>query len=125
MMKRKILIGLSLFFGLVFVGAPQASAFDPFPDNICNRAGAGNSPACRDDGTETPIGVIGRIIQVMAIVTGVAAIIVIIIGGLQYILSSGDPSAISNAKNTILYAIIGLAVAASAQLLVRYFVTRI
>jgi hypothetical protein len=44
----------------------------------------------------------------------------IIIGGLKYITSSGDSNNITSAKNTILYAIIGLVVVALAQFIVKF-----
>lgn len=41
---------------------------------------------------------------------GIIAVLVIVIGGLLYVLSNGDPNNIQRAKNTILYAVIGLIV---------------
>lgn len=35
----------------------------------------------------------------------------IIIGGLRYVTSGGNPSSVTGAKNTIMYAIVGLVVA--------------
>ena len=56
---------------------------------------------------------------------GVIAVIMIIIGGLKYIISSGDSNNINSAKNTILYAIIGLVIVAFAQEVVRYVLTNV
>ena len=56
---------------------------------------------------------------------GIIAVIMIVVGGMRYTLSMGDPSGIQNAKNTILYAVIGLVVAilsfAIIQLVSTYF----
>lgn len=49
---------------------------------------------------------------------GALAAIFIAIGGLKYTLSSGDPQGIQQAKNTILYAVIGLIVALAAQFVI-------
>ena len=57
-------------------------------------------------------------------IVGVVAVIMIIIGGLKYITSSGDSNNVSSAKNTILYAIIGLVVVVLAQVIVRFVVTK-
>lgn len=59
-------------------------------------------------------------INVFSWVVGVAAVIMIIIGGLKYITSSGDSNNITSAKNTILYAIIGLVIVALAQFIVKF-----
>ena len=52
---------------------------------------------------------------------GVAAVVVIILGGLMYTTSAGDPGKAKKAKDTILYGIIGLVIAALAYTIV-YFV---
>ena len=46
----------------------------------------------------------------------------IIIGGFRYIISSGDSGQITSAKNTILYAIVGLVIVLFAQLIVRFVI---
>jgi hypothetical protein len=46
------------------------------------------------------------------------------VGGLKYITSQGDPNATATAKNTILYAAIGLVVVALAQVIVRFVIGR-
>jgi hypothetical protein len=49
----------------------------------------------------------------------------IIIGGLKYITSGGDSSNVTGAKNTILYAVVGLVVVAMAQFIVRFVLTKV
>lgn len=60
------------------------------------------------------------IINIVSVVVGIVAVIMIIFGGLKYITSGGDSSNVSAAKNTIIYAIIGLIVVALAQFVVRF-----
>lgn len=60
------------------------------------------------------------IINIISVVVGVVAVIMIVFGGLKYITSGGESSNVSSAKNTILYAIIGLVVVALAQFIVRF-----
>ena len=50
--------------------------------------------------------------------------IMIVIGGIKYTTSNGDASAVSGAKNTILYAVIGLLVAISAYAIVNFVVAK-
>ena len=57
-------------------------------------------------------------VDVFSIIVGVVSVIMIIIGGLKYITSNGDSSSISSAKNTILYAVIGLVIVVLAQAIV-------
>jgi hypothetical protein len=65
------------------------------------------------------------VINIFSLVVGVVAVIMIIIGGLKYITSGGDSGNITGAKNTILYAVIGLVVVALAQFVVRFVLTRV
>jgi hypothetical protein len=52
-------------------------------------------------------------------------VILIIVGGIQFVTSSGDPQATAGAKKTILYAVIGLLLITLAQSIVTFVVSRI
>ncbi len=64
--------------------------------------------------------IITLVINIFSLIVGVVSVIMIIIGGLKYITSGGDSGNITGAKNTILYAIIGLVVVALAQVVVKF-----
>lgn len=68
---------------------------------------------------------IATIINIFSLVVGAVAVIMIIVGGFKYITSGGDSSNISSAKNTILYAIVGLVIVAIAQAVVRFVLTEV
>ena len=72
---------------------------------------------CDDSGVTKAI---AAAVNIMSLIVGVAAIIMIISSGLKYITSGGDAQKIGNAKSTITYALVGLVVAALAQLLVHF-----
>ncbi len=71
--------------------------------------------AAQGTGTPTDLfgdaGIFTTIVNVLLFIVGALAVIMIIIGGLRYAISAGDAKAVSAAKNTILYAIVGLIVA--------------
>ena len=70
---------------------------------------------------ESPIkNLIATIVTILSWVVGVAAIIVIVIAGLKFITSGGDSNAIASAKSSLIYALVGLVVAAVAQFLVHF-----
>ncbi|HYH36178.1 MAG TPA: hypothetical protein VD706_01620, partial [Candidatus Saccharimonadales bacterium] len=60
------------------------------------------------------------VIQILSIIVGFASVVVIIYSGFKYITSGGEQGKVANAKSTLLYALAGLAVAALAQVLVRF-----
>ncbi len=64
-------------------------------------------------------------LQIVFALAGVVAVIVIILAGINYILSAGDPQKTAKAKDTILYALIGLAVALLANIIVTFVIGRV
>lgn len=71
--------------------------------------------AARGDNQPTELfgsgGVITTITNTLLFIVGALAVVMIIVGGLRYVVSGGNATAVSAAKNTILYAIVGLIIA--------------
>lgn len=67
---------------------------------------------------------IETVINVLLFVIAAVAVIMIILGGIKYVLSNGDSSQITSAKNTILYAVIGLVVALLSYAIVNFVVNQ-
>ncbi len=65
-------------------------------------------------------GTFSTITNVLLFIIGAIAVIMIIIGGMRYVLSGGDSNQITAAKNTILYAIVGIIVAILAYAVVNF-----
>lgn len=66
-----------------------------------------------------------NIINVFLLLAGLVAAIVLILGGIQYITSRGDEDATEKAKNTILYAVIGLIVIGLSAAIVNFVISAI
>lgn len=62
-------------------------------------------------------------LNLLSIIVGIAAVIMIIVAGLRYVTSGGKEEGVKTAKNTILYAIIGLVIVALAQIIVHFVLT--
>jgi hypothetical protein len=74
-----------------------------------------------DCGDSTPVNNLrNNVLEILAWVVGAAAIIFLVVGGIKYITAQGDPQQLQSAKNTILYAIIGLILATAAQAIVQF-----
>ena len=56
-------------------------------------------------------GILNKITNILLFVIGALSVIMLIIGGLRYVISGGNATAVTAAKNTILYAIVGLIIA--------------
>ena len=85
--------------------------------------------AARADGMPAelvgPEGVFTRITSIALYVIGAISVIMLIWGGLRYIISGGDSKKVTDAKNTILYAIIGLVFAVLAYAIVNFVLNSI
>lgn len=66
-----------------------------------------------------------NVVNVLLFALGMVAVIMIIIGGFRYVLSGGDSSSITAAKNTIFYAVIGLVVAVLAFAIVNFVLANV
>jgi len=64
------------------------------------------------------------IINIFSVIVGIIAVIMIIVAGFRYITSGGKQESVTGAKNTILYAIIGLIIVALAQVIVRFVLNK-
>lgn len=112
------------------VPAIASAASADIQNNLC---GAANSLQVSSDGgcagTSTGTDQINKfiteIVNVFSIIVGVVAVIMIIVGGFRYITSGGDSNNISSAKNTIIYAIIGLIIVALAQFIVQFVLNKV
>lgn len=83
---------------------------------------AGSKSNPNPDNLET---LIARVINIFSVIIGVVAVIMLIYGGFRYITSAGNDAGVQAAKNTIIYAIIGLVVVALAQVIVKFVLTNV
>ena len=81
--------------------------------------GETNSGSCDESGVNKTV---SAIIDILSFVVGIAAVVAMISGGFKYVTSGGDAGKVGNAKNTLIYALVGLAVAAIAQALVHFVI---
>jgi cytochrome bd-type quinol oxidase subunit 2 len=117
------IIALALAVPLAVPATVFAIDGDPnIQSSLCEGANlqVGTEGCDTADSTDKVNNLIALVINIFSLVVGVVAVIMIIIGGLKYITSSGDSNNITSAKNTILYAIIGLVVVALAQFIVKF-----
>lgn len=100
--------------------APVAYAVTCSSPQDCATQGVGTA----DTGSSnTSVGdIIKNIVNILLFIIGAVSVIMIVIGGLKYVVSNGDSSAVKGAKDTILYAVIGLVVALLAYAVVNWVI---
>ena len=67
-------------------------------------------------------GVFTTISNVMLFAVGAISVIMVVIGGLRYVISGGNSANITAAKNTVLYAVIGLVISILAYALINFVI---
>lgn len=122
---KNLLISSFVLMALLFSGAKivYSQSTDP-----CS--GISGSSFCEEKKTTEntifgPNGIGTRISQVLTVVAGLVSVISAILGGIQYITSSGDPQKVNRAKNTIIYASVGVVVALLAQAVVLFILSNL
>ena len=122
---KKIIAAIITVFAFASVPLTPVAAVDVF-DN-CSGAGS-DTTICKASRTDKLFGANGlwnRILNTFTYIIGAIAVLMIVIGGLRYVTSNCDPAQLTGAKNTILYAAVGLVLAAMANAIVNFVLTNI
>lgn len=80
---------------------------------------AGGGAGCNGNAFE---GFLKKVVNILIFIIGAISVIMIIVGGLRYVLSGGDQNSVKAGKDTILYAVIGLVVALMAYAIVNFVI---
>ena len=121
---KKLLI--RVFLPLVVCGALMgfgvANATGAFATTLSEGAQAARCDGCPEN-LFGDTGVFKQVTNIVLYIVGVIAVIMLIIGGIKYVVSGGDAKKVTDAKNTVLYAIIGLIIAFLAFAIVNFVIT--
>lgn len=109
----------SITFAMPAYAATPCGGSNPAKQQVFSGVGQTTSSSCDDSGVSKAI---AAAIEILSFVVGAAAVVAIISGSFKYITSGGDSGKVSNAKNTLIYALIGLAIAVLAQVLVHFVI---
>lgn len=126
MLKRLKLLLLAPFFvtafGLTPVLVSAADCANPGSPAEAIQCGTDNAAGVPQGSnpSNTLDDTIANVVDLISLVVGVVAVIMIIVGGFRYITSGGNQESVKSAKNTIIYAIIGLIIVALAQIIVKF-----
>jgi hypothetical protein len=123
---RSILVVPMLTLAVNFA-LPVGSVLADDGDTSCSTTtldATSGANCAKGKGTQTNLfgsgGVFSTITNVLLFLIGAVSVIMLIIGGIRYTISGGDSSAVTAAKNTILYAIVGIVVALLAYAIVNF-----
>jgi ABC-type Fe3+ transport system permease subunit len=123
---KKVVVALVIVLGLGLVLPGGALMAETAKEKIEQGAGAMNKDESGNDiTTKTLDQTTLDIINTVLFVAGIVATGFLVYGGVQYLTSAGAAEKVKTAKNTIMYAIIGLIVCILAYAIVKFVVERI
>lgn len=127
-MIKKLCLSIFTALTLATVGVSvPAYAQDAQKAEACRGAGGvWTGTECQFFGQERGVPeIIRSVANILIFIIGALAVLMIIIGGLRYVISAGDSNATAGAKNTILFAVVGLVVAVAAYAIVNFVLTQL
>lgn len=101
--------------------APSINACDSLKDKVARDAAGCDNNTSKDQLTNIIVNILNAIIAI----SGLVAVVLIVVGGVGYMTSAGDPARVKKAKDTILYACIGLVVCVLAFAIVNWTISAI
>ena len=104
---------------------PATSVLAETPqESLCKGAQGTGGADCSGTGPSL-METIGSITNILLYLAGAIAVVMIILGGIRYATSQGDQNGITSAKNTVLYAVIGLIVTIVSYAIVNFVITKL
>lgn len=124
---QKAIVFIASLFMAVAIVVPAVPVSADLSDTACQgfQQAIGGGGGCGEQGGEQINSTLETVINIMSVVVGIISVIMIIIAGFRYVTSNGDSASVSGAKNTIIYAIVGLIIVALAQFIVKFVLSNI
>lgn len=120
-MKKSLKIILPVFMIGVMAAAGLAAGLDASALTLKEGAEAARCDGCPSD-LFGDTGIFKQITNTILYIVGIVAVVMLIVGGIKYVISGGDSKKVTDAKNTVLYAIIGLVIAFLAFAIVNFVI---
>ena len=127
---KLIILSMSYLFALALPVAATVPAYAASPadiqSNLCQGSNLDVSTTTNSCATTVPdpsggvTNTIAKIINILSVIIGAIAVVMIIIGGFRYVTSGGNAESTKSARQTIVYAIVGLIIVALAQVIVHF-----
>lgn len=129
-MKRLIYL-LAITIGLLLPAAfsvGSAAAVDVFQPCSSN---AKDTVVCADVGKQTTaktnpaIGALRMLLDLLAVIAGIAATVMLIISGFRFVTSNGDANGVQAARNSLMYVVVGIIVVVFSQIIVAFVINKL
>jgi hypothetical protein len=125
-MKRIIILTLMIFGLISPVLLPATPTYAACPGGSRGEVltGIGATDAeCDTKGDSQVQKTLRTVVNLLGLIAGIVAVIMVILSGFKYITSGGDSSKVASAKSSLIYALVGVAIVALSQFLVHFVIT--
>ena len=122
---KKFSLLLATFVALsMALPATTSAAWSPFGGVNCSGA-ASKSVVCQDrrrigNPLTGPNGLIMLIANVIAVVGGIASVVIIVLAGLRFVTAGGSSDDVAGARRTLIYAVVGLIIIVLSRTIVAF-----
>ena len=133
-------LGVAVVLAIAGVGAAAVNTGEVYADG-CTYNETTNDCDCAPGASEAERGacvaghglqnnktleqIVNEIVNMILYIVGILAVVMVIVGGIQYTLSAGDQAKVTKAKNMIVYGIVGLVIAILAYAIVNFVISKI
>ena len=114
---KTYIVALAVFvLGAASLSAGPVLAYNPL-DGACSSGSTSEVCANQDEQVEP---IIKTVINTLLYIIGILSVIMVIVAGIMYTLSTGNSGSVSKAKNMLIYAVVGLVIAFLAYAIVNW-----
>jgi hypothetical protein len=129
MIKRSLRLLAAIFTALILFAPVPAMAYNPFDYVDCSGAAAESAVCKSQKDTSNPIygdgSFLAKITNVIALFAGVIAVFILVIAGARFITSGGDSAKVKQAREAIIYAVVGLVVIALSRTVIIFVISKV
>lgn len=125
-MRRLLLTILALLAFAMPLLAPGSPVYAQNKDDVCQGVGqvTGGSN-CAPTGSVTDVnGVVRTALRIFQVIVGIIALVFVVLAGQRFITSAGEAQKVVSARNTLLYAAVGIVVVAFSELIIQFVLNR-
>ncbi|MCA9348138.1 TrbC/VirB2 family protein [Candidatus Saccharibacteria bacterium] len=119
---KNLVVAVALLIGVATPALVSGSVYaQGIGGNLCDGINLGEGGNCDQSASTDGVQTLAKnVINLLSWVVGVISVIMVIVAGFKYITSGGASDKVTGAKNTLVYAVIGLVIVALAQFIVRF-----
>ncbi len=104
---------------------PAVAMADTAKSIVCQTIEAGSDCSTNPKDSSSLPSVIRAVVNILSYLVGVVSVIMVMIAGFKYVTAGGDSNKVSSAKNTLIYAIVGIVIVAASQTIVKFVLSKV